>query len=42
MSGWTFFFVLVGVVVVTSQLFRAIEAIERPNRRRHRRSALPR
>ena len=33
MSGWTFFFILVGVVFLTSQLFRVIDAIERPNRR---------
>ena len=30
MSGWTFFFILVGVVFLTSQLFRVIDAIERP------------
>ena len=34
MSGWTFFFILVGVVFLTSQLFRAIA---RPNRRHDRR-----
>ena len=28
MSGWTFFFILVGVVFLTSQLFRVIDAIE--------------
>ena len=33
MSGWTFFFILVGVVFLTSQLFRVIDAIERPVRR---------
>ena len=37
MSGWTFFFILVGVVFLTSQLFRVIDAIERPNRRHDRR-----
>ena len=34
MSGWTFFFILVGVVFLTSQLFRVIDAIERHDRRR--------
>ena len=33
MTGWTFFFILVGIVFVTSQLFRVIDAIERPARR---------
>lgn len=32
MTGWTFFFILVGIVFVTSQLFRVIDAIERPAR----------
>ena len=32
MSGWTFFFILVGVVFLTSQLFRVVDAIERPAR----------
>ena len=39
MSGWTFFFILVGMVFLTSQLFRVIDAIERPARRRPRRRA---
>ena len=39
MSGWTFFFILVGVVFLTSQLFRVIDAIERPARRHTRRRA---
>jgi len=38
MSGWTFFFVLMGVVFLTSQLFRIVDAIERPARRAHRRA----
>ena len=38
MSGWTFFFVLMGVVFLTSQLFRIVDAIERPARRTHRRA----
>lgn len=39
MTGWTFFFILVGVVFLTVQLFRVIDAIERPVRRRERRTA---
>ena len=42
MSGWTFFFVLVGVVFLTAQLFRIIDAIERPARRSHSRRAMAR
>lgn len=42
MSGWTFFFVLVGVVFLTAQLFRVIDAIERPARRSHHRRAVAR
>lgn len=38
MTGWSFFFVLVGVVFLTAQLFRVIDAIERPNRRSRRRA----
>lgn len=38
MTGWSFFFTLVGVVFLTAQLFRVIDAIERPNRRSHRRA----
>lgn len=40
MTGWTLFFILVGVVYLTSQLFRVIDAIERPARRHHRRAAV--
>lgn len=36
MTGWTFFFIVVGVVVLTAQLFRVIDAIERPARRHSR------
>ena len=39
MTGWTFFFMLVGVAVLTAQLFRIVDAIERPARRRRRRSS---
>ena len=38
MTGWTFFFILVGVVFLTSQLFRVVDAIERPARRSRRRA----
>lgn len=40
MSGWTFFFVLVGVAFLTAQLFRVIDAIERPARRSRHHSAV--
>ncbi len=33
MSGWTFFFILVGVVFLTYQFFRVIDYIERPSNR---------
>lgn len=38
MSGWTFFFILVGVVFLTVQLFRVIDYIEQPARRSRRRT----
>ena len=40
MNGWTVFFILVGVVFLTSQLFRVVDAIERPARHHRRRPAL--
>ena len=40
MTGWTFFFVLVGVVFLTAQLFRVIDAIERPARHHRSHTAL--
>ncbi len=40
MTGWTFFFLLIGVATVTWQLFRLIDLIERPSRRSHRRHAV--
>ena len=40
MTGWTLFFILVGVTYLTAQLFRVIDAIERPARRSHRRAAV--
>lgn len=38
MTGWSFFFVLMGVASLTAQLFRIIDAIERPARRPSRRA----
>lgn len=38
MTGWSFFFILVGVASLTAQLFRIIDAIERPARRSRRRA----
>lgn len=40
MTGWTFFFVLVGVVFLTAQVFRVIDAIERPAQHHRRHTAL--
>ena len=34
MTGWTLFFIVIGVAVLTAQLFRLIDAIERPRRPR--------
>ena len=41
MTGWTLFFTLLGVAVVTAQLFRIIDAIERPTHRTRRRALTP-
>lgn len=38
MTGWSFFFMLLGVVFMTTQLFRLINAIEQPARRPRRRA----
>ena len=40
MTGWSLFFVLVGVAFLTAQVFRLVDAIERPARRRRRRAAV--
>ena len=40
MTGWTLFFILVGVTSLTAQMVRIIDAIERPARRPHRRAAV--
>ena len=37
MTGWSLFFVMVGVASLTAQLFRIIEVIERPAQRHGRR-----
>lgn len=34
MTGWTLFFIVIGVAVLTAQLFRVIDIIERPRRTR--------
>ena len=34
MTGWTLFFIVIGVAVLTAQLFRVIDIIERPRRAR--------
>ena len=39
MTGWGMFFVFVGVAFLTAQVFRLVDAIERPTRRRSRRAA---
>lgn len=38
MTFWTFFFILVGVTCLTAQVFRILDAIERPAHRRSRRA----
>lgn len=40
MTGWTFFFILVGVVFLTAQLFRVIDYIERPAQRSRRQAGI--
>lgn len=32
MTGWTLFLILIGVAFLTAQLFRIVDAIERPTR----------
>ncbi len=34
MSGWMYFIIFEGVVFLTAQLFRVIDAIDRPAKRR--------
>ena len=38
MTGWGFFFMLVGITFLTAQLFRVINYIERPARHSRRRA----
>lgn len=40
MTGWTFFFVLIGVVFMTAQLFRLINFIDRPMAGHHERTCV--
>ncbi len=40
MTGWTFFFVLIGVVFMTAQLFRLINFIDRPTAGHHGRTCV--
>lgn len=39
MTGWSFFFVVVGVAFLAAQVFRLVDAIERPAQRPHHRAA---
>lgn len=41
MTGWTFFFIVLGIAVLTAQFFRLIDLIERPSRRSRQEIALP-
>lgn len=36
MTGWTLFFIILGVAFLTAQLFRLIDFIERPTRHARR------
>lgn len=36
MTGWTLFFIVVGITYVTAQLFRLIDAIDQPKQRQPR------
>ena len=38
MTGWTLFFVLVGIASLIAQVFRVVDAIERSSRRVRRRA----
>ena len=40
MTGWTLFFVVVGIVFVTTQVFRVLDVIEQPTRRQRRTSVI--
>ena len=37
MTGWSFFFMVVGITTLAAQMFRIIDLLERPARRRGRR-----
>lgn len=38
MTGWSFFFIFVGVAFLSAQVFRLVDAIERPARHPRRRA----
>ena len=38
MTGWNFFFTLMGISFMTAQVFRLINVIEQPSRRPRRRA----
>jgi len=39
MTGWAFFFTIMGITTLAAQLFRIIDIIERPAKQRSRRKA---
>jgi hypothetical protein len=39
MTGWTIFFITIGVAFMTAQVFRILDAIDRPTKRRPRSAA---
>ncbi|MCI8970129.1 MAG: hypothetical protein HFF98_04615 [Oscillibacter sp.] len=41
MTGWTLFFTVLGIAILTAQLFRLIDLIERPARRSQKAACLP-
>ena len=42
MTGWSFFFMVVGITSLAAQMFRIIDLLERPARRRGRRVSVAR
>ena len=40
MTGWAFFFTVIGITTLAAQLFRIIDMIERPAKQRGRRRAV--
>ncbi len=41
MTGWTLFFTILGIAILTAQLFHLIDLIERPARRSRKAACLP-